>query len=142
MHTCDLINYFMKQTLKKAFATLGIGASLMLPASSVLAANNPFQQGQTLANQVAGDAGISSQKTLPQLIGQIINIVLTLLGMVFLILVLYAGFLWMTAQGDDKVVGKAKDIIRQAIIGLIVIVAGFAISNFVLGNLVNVAQGT
>jgi uncharacterized membrane protein YwzB len=48
----------------------------------------------------------------------------------------------MTAQGDDKVVGKAKDIIRQAIIGLIVIVAGFAISNFVLGNLANVALGT
>lgn len=132
----------MKQTLKKAFATLGIGASLMLPAASVLAAPNPFQQGQTLAGQVAGDAGISSQKTLPQLIGQIINIVLTLLGMVFLILVLYAGFLWMTASGDSKQVDKAKDIIRQAIIGLIVIVAGFAISNFVLGNLVNVAQGT
>lgn len=142
MHTCDLINYFMKQTLKKAFATLGIGASLMLPASSVLAATNPFAQGQTLATQVAGGAGITSTKSLPELIGQIINIVLTLLGMVFLILVLYAGFLWMTAQGDDKVVGKAKDIIRQAIIGLIVIVAGFAISNFVLGNLVNVAQGT
>lgn len=132
----------MKQTLKKAFATLGIGASLMLPASSVLAANNPFTQGQNLANGVAAEAGISSQKSLPQLIGQIINIVLTLLGMVFLILVLYAGFLWMTASGDDKQVGKAKDIIRQAIIGLIVIVAGFAISNFVLGNLVNVAQGT
>ncbi|MCC7357563.1 hypothetical protein IT408_03605 [Candidatus Uhrbacteria bacterium] len=132
----------MKQTLKKVFATCSIGASLMLPVGSVLAASNPFIQGQNLANQVAGDAGISSQKTLPQLIGQIINIILSLLGMVFLILVLYAGFLWMTAAGDEKGVTKAKEILRQAIIGLIVIVAGFAISNFVLGNLVNVANGT
>jgi len=56
-----------------------------------------------------------------------------------LILLIYAGFLWMTAQGDDKLVTKAKDIIRQAVIGLIVIIAAFSISNFVLSSLVNVS---
>ncbi len=93
-----------------------------------------------MANDVAGSAGITTSKTLPQIIGQIINIVLSFLGMVFLILVLYAGFLWMTAQGEAKNVDKAKSILSQSIIGLIVIVAGFAISNFVLGSLVQVTQ--
>jgi hypothetical protein len=46
----------------------------------------------------------------------------------------------MTAQGDSKKVDSARSMITQAIIGLIVIVAGFAISNFVLGSLVNVTQ--
>jgi cbb3-type cytochrome oxidase subunit 3 len=72
------------------------------------------------------------------IVGNIINVILSLLGLIFLLLVLYAGFLWMTAQGDSKKVDEAKTIIRQAIIGLIVIMAGYAISNFVLGSLANV----
>lgn len=134
----------LKQIAIRSIAAVSLVAPLAvgLVAAPAFAqqANNPFVQGQTLANSVAGSAGISSQQSLPTIIGQIINIGLTLLGMVFLILILYAGFLWMTAQGEGKQVEKAKEILKQSIIGLIVIVAGFAISNFVLASLVNVTQ--
>ncbi len=62
----------------------------------------------------------------------VINAILGLLGVIFLVLTLYAGFLWMTAAGNDEQVGKAKNILTTAIIGLIIIVAAYAITNFVL----------
>ncbi len=74
------------------------------------------------------------------MIGSLVNVVLGFLGIVLLFYVLRAGFLWMTAGGDSKQVQSAKDMIRDAIIGLIVIVAGFAISNFVLTQLLAVTQ--
>jgi len=128
----------MKQTLKKAFATIGIGASLLLPVSATFA-QSPFQKAQDDVNNIGKAAGVNTTKPLPVLVGSIINIILALLGMIFLILVLYAGFLWMTAAGEGKQVDKAKDILRQSIIGLIVIIAGFAISNYVLTSLVSIA---
>jgi type IV secretory pathway VirB2 component (pilin) len=68
-------------------------------------------------------------------IGQIIDIVLGVLGVLLVILIIYAGFLWMTSQGDKDKVTKAKGIIMQAVIGLVIIFAAYALANFVLSAL-------
>jgi len=113
------------------------GATLVVPFQ-VLAADNPFKTSQNMVNKVGTEAGIGgSGGGLTEMVGRLINIALGFLGIVFLVLMLYAGFLWMTAQGEKAGVEKAKDIIKQAIIGLIVVVAAYAISNFVLGSLLN-----
>ena len=112
----------------------------MLLPSIVSAAPNPFDSGVKLVTDVSQNAGITSTQKLPDIIGKIINVGLTFLGIIFLVLMLYAGFLWMTARGDEKQVEKAIDMIKQAILGLVVIVAAYAISNFVLSSLVNVTQ--
>ena len=116
------------------------GATLALVPTQVFAATNPFDTAKNLTGNVAGEAGISTSKGLPEIVGSIINVALGFLGIVFLVLLLYAGFLWMTAQGDSKKVDKARDMIIQSVIGLVIIVAAFAISNFVLSSLVNVTQ--
>lgn len=59
----------------------------------------------------------------------IIQPVLGLLGLLFLCLTIYAGFLWMTAQGDDKRVQKAKDILTAAVVGAVIIVGAYAATN-------------
>lgn len=56
---------------------------------------------------------------------------LSLLGLVFLVLILYAGYSWMTARGDEQQVTKAKDTIQRAAIGLAVVLAAYAITYFV-----------
>ena len=61
----------------------------------------------------------------------LINVLLGVLGIIFLLLVLYGGFLWMTAGGDDSRAEKGRAIIRNAIVGLIVIFLAFAITTFV-----------
>lgn len=118
-----------------------VTATLVALPSMAAAQTNPFQNAANMAGQVGSDAGLGQPKPLTQIIGQIINIALGFLGIVLLAYLLYAGFLWMTAGGDDGKVKKARDMIFQAIIGLIIIVAAFAISTFVLGSLVNATTG-
>ncbi|MBU1034964.1 MAG: MMCAP2_0565 family pilin-like conjugal transfer protein [Patescibacteria group bacterium] len=117
--------------------TLGLTA---LPAVA-LAQTNPFEKAANMAGDVGTNAGLGQPKDLTQILGQIINVVLGFLGIVLLGYLLYAGFMWMTAGGDSTKVDKAKDMIKNAIIGLVIIVAAFSISSFVLSSLVNVTQG-
>ena len=63
-------------------------------------------------------------------------IVFSLLVVLFLAYLLYAGYSWMTAQGDEEKVTKAKDTIQRAIIGLIITIGAYAISYYVLEKLV------
>lgn len=121
-------------------ATLAL-TSFALPIAVHAQGQNPFQQAQTQVTNVGTQAGIgTSNATLPEIIGRIINILLGFIGIVLLLIVLYAGFEWMTAGGDSKKVESAKGRIGNAVVGLIILVAAFAISNFVLGSLVNVTQ--
>jgi len=53
------------------------------------------------------------------------------LGIIFIILILYGGYTWMTAAGDEQKLGKAKDTITRAIIGLILVAGSFAVWQFV-----------
>lgn len=65
---------------------------------------------------------------------RIINIALSFLGIIFFILTVYAGFKWMTAAGNEDQVGEAKKLLTRAVIGLIIILASYGISVFVLKN--------
>ena len=66
------------------------------------------------------------------LVGNIIKAFLSLLGIFFIGLMIYGGFLWMNARGDAEQVKKAQNIIRDALIGLVIIIAAYAIAYFVL----------
>ena len=91
----------------------------------------------TLTKKVASssdyDTGVTDT-TISQNVGRIIKGTLTLVGTVFLVLTVYAGFLWMTASGDDTKVEKATGIIRSSVIGLIIVVAAYSITTFVVGS--------
>lgn len=65
--------------------------------------------------------------------GQIIGVVLSFVGALFLILMIYAGILWMISQGNEQSVTKAKGLIINAIIGIIIVFAAYALTSF-LGN--------
>lgn len=83
-------------------------------------------------------AGIDQGNTdLLVIVGNVINVLLGLLGVIFLILVLYAGYLWMTAGGDSKQIDSAKAMLRNAVIGLVVIMSAWAITSFIFGSLNN-----
>ncbi|MFH1822492.1 MAG: hypothetical protein ABH830_02210 [Patescibacteria group bacterium] len=73
-----------------------------------------------------------NQTSLPVLVGRIIRAFLSLLGVIFIGLMIYGGYLWMSARGDTEQVKKAQNIIRDSIIGLVIIVAAYAITYFVL----------
>jgi hypothetical protein len=118
-----------------------LGATALPKIALAQAGQNPFEKAGEDVKAIGGFAGVGTDRTPQEIIGSIINIALGFLGIVLLAYLLYAGFLWMTAGGSSEKVDQAKGMIKNAIIGLVIIVAAFAISNFVLTSLVGIAQG-
>jgi hypothetical protein len=62
----------------------------------------------------------------------IVRFLMTFLGIIAVVIILYGGFMWMTAAGNEDKVGKAKSIIVAGAIGLAVIISAYVIVNFVI----------
>jgi len=126
----------MKNIISLALIAISIfGGLLFLDSQPAFA-----QLGETLkgpVDDIATGAGLGETETdLPTMIGNIIGIVLGLLGVVLVVIIVYAGFLWMTSGGDNKQAEKAQTWIKNAVIGLFIIIAAYAITNFVIDQLV------
>lgn len=87
-----------------------------------------------VVGKIAGDAGANTYTEPEQVIGLGINLALGLVGLIFLILMVYGGYLWMTAQGEDEQIKKAQKIIISTIIGMVIVLSAYAISNLVLSQ--------
>lgn len=127
-----------------AGASMSVAAGMLPFVAHAQPGRNPFAPGgaaQTNVGQVGTQAGIGAATPLPVIVGNIINVVLGFLGIVLLFYLLYGGFLWMTSGGSEDGVKKAKQMIQNAIIGLVIIVSSYAISNFVLQQLLVVTGG-
>ena len=85
---------------------------------------------------IKAESGVSAADAIPNFIGTIVGVVLSFVGAIFFLLILYAGFLWMTAFGSPEKVDKAKNILEHAAVGLIIVLAAYAISRFVFSSLV------
>ncbi len=67
----------------------------------------------------------------------LVKLLMTFLGIIAVVIMLYGGFLWMTAAGNEDKVDQAKKLIMAAVIGLIVILSAYLIINFVVTNVSN-----
>ncbi len=87
----------------------------------------------------AGDKGAGLGKPVHPLVTVvlIIRVLLGLTSMVLIALIIYAGFLWMTAGGNEEQVTKGKTTIRNATIGLVIIISAYSITVFIT----NLARG-
>lgn len=61
-----------------------------------------------------------------------------LLAVIFIGMMLYAGYNWMTAMGEEEKITKAKDTIISSVIGIIIILAAYAVTRFVISGLAGV----
>lgn len=89
----------------------------------------------------AGGTGLVSDKDPVEIIVEIINILLYFLGSIVIILILWAGFKWMTSAGNADAIKKSRETILNAVIGLIIIFASYAILNFVFDSLIDISGG-
>ncbi len=118
----------MKKHLIALTASLGV---LVIPAVASAAV--------TIEN-VGGSLGLGNAD-LKQTVINIISYVLGLLGLIAIIMILYGGFTWMTAGGNEDKIDTAKQIISAAAVGLVIILISWAIVNFVIGATRNVTRG-
>lgn len=122
----------MKSLKQFAIATvLTMGGLLLVNA---LGANvafgqalDPTQDSIPIVSQLSG-----GQTSLRGIIITIVNFFLTFLGLLTVVMVIYGGFLYVSAGGVEDNVGKAKKILLYSVIGIVIIVASFAFVNTIL----------
>ncbi len=103
---------------------IGAGAT-----SPVLAQNSNINSNLTAFGTASGLPNVD----LVTFVGNLVRIFLGMIGVVLVLIIIYAGWIWMTAEGDPTKVDKAKKIITNAIIGLIIMMLSFAIATFIMG---------
>lgn len=123
--------------IKKTFLILAV-IGLMIPFFA--SAQDSYGIG-TAAESANLPKSVSGASSIPELIGTIVGVVLSFVGAIFFLLILYAGFLWMTAFGSSEKADKAKSIMEHAAIGLVIVLAAYAISRFVF-NALKVGEGS
>ncbi len=130
--------------MKKIFLLAVLSLSFFLPLASAQGAPDIGLGSNGLAGKVAGTAGYdsgASDTALAETVGRVIKAVLSLSGIIFLALTVYAGFLWMTARGAEEQITTAKNIISAAIIGLFITLSAYAITTFVVDKLTQSTSG-
>ncbi|MCR4280293.1 MAG: Ig-like domain-containing protein [Candidatus Komeilibacteria bacterium] len=116
---------------KKKRTALGL---IFLSAAVLFLISMPVLAAVDLGLGDATDIGLGD-RDLKSIIVLIVRIAFGFLGLVAVILILYGGFMWMTAGGNQDRIDKAKRILRNTAIGLVIILAAFGIVEFVFRQL-------
>ena len=121
----------MKNKLFKNIAVIAVFVFLF----SIITVTPGMTQGPDIGTGYAANTGlVTATETDPrQMAVDIVKYLMTFLGIIAVCVILYGGFIWMTASGNEDKVDKAKKIIIAGAIGLVVVLAAYAIVNFVIG---------
>jgi hypothetical protein len=93
---------------------------------------------QSQTDAVGANSGFDNggaPSSVAEIIANVISTALSLLGIIFLGLIIFSGYGWMMAGGDEKVIETAKARMKNAVIGLIIVLAAYSITAFVFNNL-------
>ncbi len=107
-----------KRVLAIAMATMLLMVPVMTFASDVT--------GIGTANPGLGEADVKD------IVKNIITVILGFLGLVSVVIILIGGFMWMTAGGNEERVTKGRKWIINGVVGLIIILAAYAIASWVI----------
>ncbi|HQL11681.1 MAG TPA: pilin [bacterium] len=91
-------------------------------------------------NKVGQTTGLQNT-TLPNIIGNIVKAVLGLFGVVATVIIVYGGVKWMTSEGDTNKIDSAKKLMIAGAIGMVLVVSGYAITTFLINNVLMRAVG-
>ena len=116
--------------LIKKIVETGITLAVTLSLTGPILAQSYFGLQQSATQAQYGETNIYSTIT------TIISVGLSVIGIVFLAIMFYAGLRWMTARGNDELAGKAKDAMVNAILGLILVTLAYGLTTFVFSKLV------
>ncbi len=120
----------MRKKLLASIFTFLIAGTIILPKLGFAALDPDADLGLNY-----GTATELSSRDPRTIAANIINAALGLLGTITIVLIVYGGFLWMTAAGNDDAVSKAKKIMIAGVIGLVIVLSAFAIASYVVEQL-------
>lgn len=121
---------------------------IIFAAQLVLSFGAPIARADLLTDQ-AGFEEIGSKafgttgapKDIRIIVSQVIRVFLGFLGIIFVYLIVLAGYKWMTAAGDTAKVDEAKKQLQTGVIGLVIILAAYSITVFIVECAVKASLG-
>jgi len=117
-----------------------IGLAMLLSLAIMPAAQVSAVDDDVLGVKKFGDATKLGTNPFEETIAEIINVALSLLGIVAVVIILIGGFKWMTSGGDETKVGDARKFIFAGVIGLAIIMSSWALATFVLSKLAGATE--
>lgn len=93
--------------------------------------------------KAGGAAGFGTEApSVTTIIAGLLNAILAVTGVVFLIMIVYAGIMYVMSGGEEEKVKKAKRLLTYSLIGIVLIASSYAISLFVFQALGTALGGT
>ena len=138
----------MKKTIfKQILMLLALTSIMIIPyfvfaetsAAAVVidetASSNPMTMLKTIGEKSFNKE--TNENTFVEIAGLVVNIALSILGVIFIVLMIIAGYTWMMASGNEQKVTESKSTIKRAIIGLIIVLASWAIWNLIFTTFID-----
>lgn len=111
----------------------GLVSLAPVAANAQMTSDDLWGTGTTETYTTQGFSDADPRKT----VANIIKVALGFLGSIAVILVVIAGFKWMTAGGNEDKIAESKKLMTAAAVGLVIILLAFAITNFVINTVVD-----
>ncbi len=134
-------NIFNRTLIPRIGVSIVLGSFLLLPTMGMAASS-------VLNTSVLGDnvptknllltfepGGFDKIKGPGEVVFNIISLVLGFLGIASILIMMYGGFLWLTAGGEENKAKQGSTLLFQAFIGLVIILSAYMVTYFVLANL-------
>ena len=116
---------------------------VLIQFTSPAQAESKLWQTQTGVSEIGTQAfGDNKPKDVRVITANVIKVFLGFLGIIFLVLLITAGFKYMTAAGNEEKVKEALNQIQTAVIGLIIIVASYAVADYITDCVLDITDGS
>ncbi len=132
----------MRASLSRVAAAAAAGLTLFALTAAPVAAQglSGSQEALERAGKQAFGAG-AVDRSIEDVVGTVIEAFLSVMGVLFLALTVYGGYLWMNARGNEQQVEKAKTLLTQAVIGLAIVLAAYVLTRFVIQGVFRATTG-
>ena len=120
------------------FITCLVFASLVKPVSAFTCPEKTIRENEPVsALSECNVEKTEGEKSLMSNVNMLINVFTSVMGFLAVAMIIYGGFMLLTAQGDPARIKRGKDVVLYSVIGLILVMLAYAIVNFVMINVTN-----
>jgi len=130
------INNFFKQILIITFLISLLTLPYFIFAEEPAAGSIKSPLSALESIQPVSGYAVANEYSISNVVGKILTAFFSLIGIIFLILMIYGGYTWMTARGEEDKVRNAQSILQRAVIGFIITIASYAITYFIYGYVI------
>jgi len=110
-------------------------ASLVKPVSAFTCPDKTIRENESVsALSECNVEKTEGEKSLMSNVSMLINVFASVMGFLAIGMIIYGGFMLLTAQGDPARIKRGKDVVLYSVIGLILVVLAYAIVNFVMNS--------